>query len=361
MPTFSIMKTVSKIDPEFEYKTAKDLINNAFIESLTTENLNKLGSSVDSLITVTRVLIEREMRRRGPPTPPKNNSEPKGRKKGETRADLKKLPSERYPNLEIKEETVEPASPPICNCCEAEMSKTGLFDVTEKLEVIPKRYYISRQKREKYNCQKCHSGIASLKPTPSIIPQSNYGDSVIIDAALSKYCDLLPMERYTSMAARLGLRDLPPHSLIGCTHILAFFLNEVVKKIKIEVLISRIIHGDETSHNMLEGDETTNWFLWGFYSPRACYFEVHNTRSGDVVKSFLKYSSAEIILSDGYPGYQKAVREIKEDSGRVILEALCNAHACRYFKESGKIWKDELEKILESYGKIYELEAEKKN
>jgi hypothetical protein len=37
---------------------------------------------------------------------------------------------------------------------------------------------------------------------------------MIQDLDLSKYCDLLPMQRYAAMAATGGLVDLPPQSLI---------------------------------------------------------------------------------------------------------------------------------------------------
>jgi hypothetical protein len=94
------MKTVVKIDPEKEYETAKKFINLAGTKVLPSADLGHLGSSVDNLITVTRVLIEREEQRRGKPKPP-SPSTPKGRKKGGNREDSKKLPSLRYPDLAI--------------------------------------------------------------------------------------------------------------------------------------------------------------------------------------------------------------------------------------------------------------------
>ena len=93
------------------------------------------------------------------------------------------------------------------------MKESGLFDTSEKLEVIPKKYYIERKMRVKYNCGKCHGGMVNTPSQPSIIPLSNYGDSLIIDSSLSKYCDLIPMDRYAAIAARNGLLDLHPESV----------------------------------------------------------------------------------------------------------------------------------------------------
>ncbi|MBF0207751.1 MAG: IS66 family transposase [Oligoflexia bacterium] len=355
-----MMKTVIKINPEQEYEKARKIIEEANIIKFSQNSVTSLSASVDNLMTVARVLMEREERRRGARKPPKENPKSKGRKKGERRDDTIKLPSDRYPDLEVNEDIVRPDTPPKCPCCGKEMKESGLFDISEKLEVIPKKYYIERQKRVKYNCGNCYGGMVNTPAKPSIIPLSNYGDSLIIDSSLSKYCDLIPMERYALMAAREGLRDLPPQSLIGDSHHLADFLSGVLEKIKNETLSSKHPGIDETTHKMLEGDDTQNWYLWGFFCNRACYYEAHNTRSGDVVKNFLKKSNAESLMSDDYSGYSKAIREVNEECNRNITKALCNAHSFRYFRDASSTWKDECKLILECYGEIYALERQKK-
>jgi len=353
------MKTVAKINPEKEYENAKKLIELARFQALDTFNANSLDNAVDNLITTARVLIEREESRRGKTKPPKE-SRPKGRKKDELRSEVKKLPSERFHNVEVREDIIYPHKAPKCPCCNSIMKESGLFDVTEKLEVIPKRYYIQRNKRVKFNCGKCHGAIVNTLASPSIVPTSNYGDSFIIDVTLSKFCDLIPMERYVQMAFRNGLEGLPAQSLIGLTHHLADFLNLVYLKIKNEVLSSTVLLADETPHNMLEGDDTSNWYLWGFFCEVACYFETHNTRSGDVAFEFLKLSHAQYLVTDGYGGYGKAVREIKKEFDRDIMEVHCNAHAYRYFEGASSPWKEEIEPFLCLYGQIYELERQRK-
>ncbi len=361
MQIFLPMKTVVKIDPEKEYQIAKKFIELAGEKALGSEELGPLGSSVDNLMTVARVLIEREEQRRGRPKPPPSNP-PKGRQKGEGREDFKKLPSQRYPTLEIEEEFLHLKEIPTCPCCQKKMKESGLFDVTEKLETIPKKFFIKRTKRVIYNCTPDCGSMSNTPATPSIVPTSNYGDSLIIDVALSKYCDLIPIERYVQMAFRSGLEgELPPQSLIGLTHHLANFLNVVYLKLKNEVLLALVPQFDETPHKMLEGDETYNWYLWGFFSTTACYFEAHDTRSGDVAYNFLKDSRAMAIMTDGYAGYGKAIKMMRELQKREIEEANCNAHSYRYFEEAGTTWKSEVEIFLKLYGDIYQLERERKD
>jgi len=233
------MKTISKIDPEKEYDNAKNLIATYTDKyQLEAPDAQSLGDSIDNLITVARILMDREERRRGlKKDPPKEMSaKPVGRQKGQNREESKKLPSERFPELEVTEETIQAPERPKCPCCSALMQESGLFDISEKLEVLPKRYYIVRTKRIKYNCPSCHGSMVNTSAKASIVPTSNYGDSLIIDAALSKYCDLIPIERYAEIAIRSGLEGLPPQSLIGLTHHLANFLLPVYAKIKEEIL-----------------------------------------------------------------------------------------------------------------------------
>ena len=354
------MKKVAKIDPEKEYENAKKIIELASKEQLNIDNASSLDSSVDNLIMAARVLMEREERRRGKPKSPPKTSKPKGRKKGEGRGDTKKLPSERFPNIEVREEIIYPEIIPTCPCCVDKMKESGLYDTSEKLEVIPKKYYIVRSKRPIYNCSTCHGSMINTPALPSIVPTSNYGDSLIIDVSLSKYCDLIPMERYSQIAFRGGLEGLPPNSLIGLTHHLANFLSPVYEKIKAEILAAIVLQADETTHKMLEGDETYNWYLWGFFSLTACYFETHNTRSGDVAYNFLKISAAQYLVTDGYAGYGKAIKMVKKEFDRDVTEVHCNAHAYRYFEEAGVTWKEESEHFLAIYGDIYKLEKHRK-
>jgi len=349
------MKTVHKIDPEKEYAQAKALIELASQQVLDKENASSLDASVDNLITAARILMEREELRRGKPKEPTENA-PKGRKKGQERAQSSKLPSQRYIDLEVVETEVKPDIVPTCSCCGSQMKESGLFDTSEKLEVKPKIYFISRLKRTKYNCN-CSGTMVNTPAVPSIVPTSNYGDSLIIDVAMSKFCDLIPIERYVQIAFRGGIEDLPPQSLIGLTHHLANFLTPVYELIKKEVQRVEVLMADETTWRMLEGDDTSQWYLWGFFSKVSCYFEAHDTRSGDVATKFLNESHAKFLMSDGYAGYSKALGVLRE-TGRIITETHCNAHAYRYFEEASQPWKDECAPFLEKYGDIYELERQ---
>ena len=273
------------------------------------------------------------------------------------------LPSERYPNLDVIEKRVELDKIPVCLCCNNEMKDSGLTEDSEYLTVIPRRYYVVKQMRVKYRCSSCQDNLITTPAIPRIKPGSSYSDEMVVDVALSKYCDLIPVERYVQMADRGGVKGLPANTLIEGTHNLANFLSPVYKKIKSEVMSSKILHADETPHRMLEGDEKSNWYLWGFSTSSASYFEAHDTRSGSVAADIIKESKCEYLVSDVFSGYAKAVSDSniyrRENNLSLIKNIYCNAHARRKFVESESSFVSESRLFLWCYEKIYHLEKKK--
>jgi transposase len=272
------------------------------------------------------------------------------------------LPSERYPNAVVVVQDVEFKEIPTCRCCGSGLVDSGMTEESEYLSVIPKQHVVIKQRRHKYRCKSCYGDLQTAPAPPRIRERSSYGDDMVIDAALSKYCDLIPLERYAAIAERSGISGLPPQSLIECTHDLADFLKPVSKAIESEVLRSRVLHADETPHRMLEGDAKKSWSLWGFSAKRAAYFEIHNTRSGDVASAFLEKARCEYLVSDVFSGYAKATRVANESRRQKerseITHAYCNAHARRKFVEAGLFFPEKAGFFIDRYKLIYGLEGQ---
>ena len=270
------------------------------------------------------------------------------------------LPSERYPNVDIIEKRVELDTLPACPCCSKEMKDSGLTEDSEYLTVIPRRFYVVQQKRVKYRCSICQEGLITAPVIPRIKSGSSYSDEMVVDVALSKYCDLIPVERYVQMASRSGVSGLPANTLIEGTHNLANFLAPVYKNIKLEVMNSKVLHADETPHRMLEGDKKSHWYLWGFSTDKASYFEAHDTRSGSVASDIVKESKCEYLMSDVFSGYAKAVADSnvyrRENNLSEVKNIYCNAHARRKFKEASMSFTIESKFFIWCYKKIYHLE-----
>lgn len=275
-----------------------------------------------------------------------------------------RLPSARYPNAEVTEVHLTPESPQQCPCCNQEMRDTGLTEESERLTVIPRKVLIERQIRHKLGCTYCHGAIVTAALPPSLVPSGSYSDSLIIDVAISKYFDLMPIQRYIRAAERCGVVGIPSASLIETTHVLATRLRAVYRQLKQEVLKEKVLNADETPHRMLEGADRENWFFWGFLGKTAAYFEAHDTRSGDVASEFLKASVCEFLVSDVYSGYAKAVRETNEarsfQGASLIACVYCNAHARRYFKKAQDVFAAESKFFTDRYMSIYFLESQLK-
>ena len=274
-----------------------------------------------------------------------------------------KKPSERYPNVPVREEKIVFDKMPECDSCGKLMTDSGMFEESEQLNVIPKKFEIIKYIRSKYRCS-CQACIQTAPLPKRIINGSSYSDDMIIDVVCSKYCDLIPIERYVQMAGRSGLMGLPPQSLIELTHQFANFIRIVYGLIKKEIQSSRVLHGDETPQNMLEGSLTKSWYLWGFSTLKSCYLECHDTRSGDIASEILINSVCEVIVSDDFGGYGKALKFVNESRQsqikNLITNAKCNAHARRYFFKP-RINYPECEFYLENYHQIYRLNAETKD
>jgi transposase len=283
----------------------------------------------------------------------------------EPRSDTSKLPSERYPEAEVLVDNINFSAPQVCPSCGGLMEDSGMAETSEYLDIRPKEFIVVEQRRHKHRCSGCHGAIVTAPLPPRITPGGTYSDELIVDVALSKFCDLIPVDRYAKMAGRSGLEGLPPHSLIQASFRLAKFMSPVYELIKREVLSEEVLRADETPHRMLEGDEKKRWYLWGFSIEKACFFECHASRSGDISTEVLKSSNCLILLSDVYSGYQKSIRlanEIRIEDGRQpILPAYCNAHARREFWigdwDSPEMTEDQ-KIMIKYYKEIYKLNDE---
>ncbi len=290
---------------------------------------------------------------------PERYKKPDKPKKAEPPKPRIKRPSERYPNIPVREVPITLNPIPGCESCGKQMSDSGMTENSEQLTMIPKKYEVIRFKRYIYRCS-CQSCMVTAPVPAKIVEGSSYSNEMILDVVLSKYCDLIPIERYAQMAARhSGLMDLPPHSLIDLTHKFADFMKEVYRLIKAGILKARVLSADETPHKMLEGSDKKSWYLWGFSTPTLCYLECHDTRSGDVASDILLNSVCEVLVTDVFSGYGKALktvnlsRSLKKQTP--TESGYCNGHSRRYFFKARNGY-PESRFYLDHYHEIYQLD-----
>jgi transposase len=231
-------------------------------------------------------------------------------------------------------------------------------DPTERVEFQPIELYIIRTRRKRYHCKCCQSGLKTAALPERIAPGSSLGDSLIIQACISKFYDLIPTSRFAKILARSKV-DMAHNLLLKAQSHAAFMLIAVYQTIRLEIRKSQVVFADETIHRQLEENGGNwRWYLWGFSDGTSIYFEIHDTRAGDVSIQFLIESLALFLVSDAYSGYGRTIREINEQrklKGLPLLTwSACNDHGRRYFFYAKE---DPLaKKALDIYDKIYEIE-----
>ena len=271
-----------------------------------------------------------------------------------------RLPSEQFPDARIQAITVEDAAPPQCSECQQAMADSGLRETAERIEYQAAEIYILRSHRLRYHCPCCQSAPQTAGLPARLAPGSSIGDSLMIQACISKFYDLIPTTRFAKMLAR-GKAALSHTLLLKAQSLMAAILSSVYQAIREEILKSRVVFADETIHRQLEENGGKwRWYLWGFCTQTSVYFEIHDTRAGDVSIQFLLKSQALFLVSDAYSGYARTIREVNafrqsNTSDLPLLQSsLCNDHGRRYWFYAQS---DPLAlKALDIYDQIYEIE-----
>jgi transposase len=274
-----------------------------------------------------------------------------------------RLPSEQFPDARVQDCTLTDPSPPECSECAQPMTDSGMRETAERIEYQPAEIYIQRTHRVTYHCKCCQSAPKTALLPERLAPGTSLGDSFIIQASISKFYDLIPTTRFAKILARgRGKTKISHNLLLKAQSIMAFVLTSAYQAIKQEIVNSRVIFADETIHRQLEENGGHwRWYLWGFCNQTSIYFEVHNTRAGDVSIKFLMESHhALFLVSDAYRGYSRTIREVNEYRKSKMLQllksSLCNDHGRRYFfyAQTDPLAK----KALDKYDEIYEIERQ---
>jgi transposase len=272
--------------------------------------------------------------------------------------------TKQYPDAEVEECVKVIENPPSCPCCQNPMEDSGLEEVSERLYTIPAQHKIIRYRRRKYKCGRCYSALVTAPLEPRVAPRSSMEDSFIFSAAIAKFHDLIPAERYAEMLSRGGLRGLPPQLILSAQHYLAVFLKSVYELFKKSIQQSPLLYSDESRHRLLEGGETKNGYIWCFSANGISCFEIHETRSADVSIDFLVYSECVFFMSDIFTGYIKTIRVVNEKRRalglREIVALFCNAHCRRRFDEARIDYEQEAQFFIDCYESIYRLDKELK-
>ena len=246
-----------------------------------------------------------------------------------------------------------------CPCCGGPRVCIG-EQVSEQLDYRPASFFVVQHARKTYACRSCEgpserrfatAGPAVVGPIPKGLP----GPGLLAHLLTCKYADHLPLHRLEGIVARSGVR-LSRSTLCDWMASAAALLGPLVALMRDRILLSRVIHSDDTSVPFLERgrDKAREGHLWVYIGDRDHPYVVfdftdHYRRDGP--EQFLK----------GYAGYLQAdalaqYERLFTTDG--VVHVACNAHARRRFVEAQASAPDEAEEALTYIRKLYKVERE---
>jgi len=204
-------------------------------------------------------------------------------------------------------------------------------DISERLDIIPAKFFVQRQIRGKWAC-KCCQLLLQEPAAAQVFDNALPTPGLQAHVAVSRYVDHIPYYRQESMYARSGVHT-PRSTLAGWSGQTGAQLMPLYDAQRDFVLGSRIVHADETPISMLDpgAGKTKKVYMWayarGVYDPHpGVVFDFCLGRGGKYASEFLKGWSGTLVV-DGYAGYDKTLSM----EGRST--AFCMAHARRKFDE----------------------------
>ena len=259
----------------------------------------------------------------------------------EVKGFVRRKPSRKpFPDHLPRERVVVPV-PASCACCGSDrLSKIG-EDVTETLEVIPRRWKVIQTVREKFTCRDCET--ISQPPAPfHVVPRGWAGPNLLAMILFEKYGAHQPLNRQRDRYAREGV-DLSTSTLADQVGACTVALRPLHDPIAAHVLAAQRLHADDTPVPVLAKGKTATGRAWvyvrddrpfGGPDPPAALFRYSRDRSGDHPVEHLR-SFTGILQADAYAGYRRLY-----EPGRApgpVTEALCWSHGRRKFYELADI------------------------
>lgn len=227
----------------------------------------------------------------------------------------------------------------LCPCCGEPRTKIG-EEVTEKLDSVPASLFVVRHVRIKYGCPACLKTkaetvqvetpatppvIVTAPLPPSVIEKCAAEPGLLAQVIVNKYMDHLPLARQEAIFARQGI-SLSRKTMCDWMAACAQALTPIYTVMLSRVLLSRVIHCDETRVPVQDVGQVRSGRLWVYLGDRNHPFTVYDYRTTKA-----RAGPAEILKN--YRGYLHA------DAANVfdglykpgdIVEVGCWAHARRH-------------------------------
>jgi transposase len=241
----------------------------------------------------------------------------------------------------LPRERVVIAPPQSCPCCgSTKLSKLG-EDVTETLEVVPRRWKVIQTVRERFSCRQCEA--ITQPPAPfHVTPRGFAGPNLLAMILFEKFGQHQPLNRQSERYAREGV-ELSLSTLADQVGACAAGLRPLYGLIERHVLAGDRLHGDDTTVPILAKGHTETGRVWvyvrddrpfgGKDPPAALFYASRDRTRGHPERHLAGY--AGILQADAFDGYNRLY--LADRKPGPVVEALCWSHARRKFFELADI------------------------
>lgn len=231
----------------------------------------------------------------------------------------------------------------------------GQFEESEEVDVVERRFVITKHKRQKYRCS-CQACVETALGPLKLIPGGHYSLGFAVEVAVAKYADHLPLERQAGIMAREGL-TVSSQTLWDQIEALAKVLAPLHERLHARVLAAPVIHADETYWRLMKGRgekaaSDGKWYVWSVLSADAVDYRVLGSRGQDSARQVLGGYHGTVV-ADGYGVYGALSRD-----GPGYRLAGCWAHVRRKFVEAEPSAKGPCGTALDLIGELYAVERE---
>jgi transposase len=228
-------------------------------------------------------------------------------------------------------------------------------EVTEILDLIPGELYVKQYIRPKYvvPVSEISDTIITASLPARLMEKCMFGEGLLAQILVDKYCDHLPLYRQMQRFKRAGVEiaQSTMNSVTARTLNSLFSLYEAHKKM---VLESKYLHVDETGIRVIDEKKkgtTHNGFYWVYHNSKdkMVLFDYRSGRGregpDDILKDYQGY-----LQTDGYVVYE----DFEKRAG--IKMANCMAHARRKFVDAQQNDAARAQHALSLFQKLYETE-----
>ena len=232
----------------------------------------------------------------------------------------------------LPRERVVVPGPTACPCCQGKLAKLG-EDVTETLEVVPRRWKVIQTVRERFTCRACETITQTPAPFHPIA-RGRAGPELLAMILEAKFGQHLPLNRQSDTYAREGV-EIDVSTMADWVGACTATLAPLTALIEAHVMAAGRIHGDDTTVPVLAKGKTATGRLWAYVrddqpfggpAPPAAVFHYSPDRRGEHPNKHLA-GYAGILQADAYAGFNDLYHPARRPGP--VTEAGCWAHGRR--------------------------------